>query len=54
MDMTQSSEDKPLTRHPGPDQEPGDTDVQAERQEEGIKSELEEELVEDLRRQESD
>jgi len=53
IDMTEPSE-KPLTRHPAPDQEPGDTDVQAERQKEGVEAEVAEEIVEDHRRRESD
>ena len=52
--MTEPSGEKPLTRHPAPGQEPSDTDVQAERQKEGVDAELEEEAVEDQRRQESD
>jgi hypothetical protein len=51
--MTEPSE-KPLTRRPAPDQEPGDTDVQAERQKEGVEAEVAEEIVEEHRRRESD
>jgi hypothetical protein len=48
--MTEQSEEKPLTRRPAPGQEPGDTDVQAERQKEGVEAEVEEEIVENQRR----
>lgn len=40
-----------LERHPHGHQEPGDTDVQAERQEEGVEAEIEEEIVEEHRRE---
>lgn len=41
---------EPLERHPDDGQLPSDTDVQAERQEEGVEAEVEEELVEAERR----
>lgn len=40
-----------LERHPHGGQEPGDADVQAERQEEGVEAEIEEEIVEAHRRE---
>ncbi len=42
--------DAPLERHPHGGEEPSDVDVQAERQEEGVEAEIEEEVVEDHRR----
>ena len=42
--MTNDAEHHGLERHPHGGQEPGDTDVQAERQEEGVEAEIEEEL----------
>ena len=44
--MTNDAEHHGLERHPHGGQEPGDTDVQAERQEEGVEAEIEEEIVE--------
>lgn len=49
--MTDSGEHDGLERHPHGGQEPGDTDVQAERQEEGVEAEIEEEIVEAHRRE---
>lgn len=40
-----------LERHPHGGQEPGDADVQAERQEEGVEAEIEEEIIEAHRRE---
>jgi hypothetical protein len=34
------TDDEPLDRHPDPGQLPSDTDVQAERQEEGVAAEI--------------
>jgi hypothetical protein len=42
--------DEPLERHPHPGEMPSDTDVQAERQEEGVRAEEAEEAVEEERR----
>jgi hypothetical protein len=39
-----------LERHPHDGEEPSDTDVQAERQEEGVEAEIEEAAVEQARR----
>ncbi len=51
--MTSGDEhsDQHLERHPHGGQEPGDTDVQAERQEEGVEAEIEEEAIEAHRRE---
>ena len=49
--MTNDAEHHGLERHPHGGQEPGDTDVQAERQEEGVEAEIEEEIVEAHRRE---
>jgi hypothetical protein len=37
---TDETTDEPLERHPSPGQLPSDTDVQAERQEEGVEAEV--------------
>lgn len=51
MTSDADSEGGHLERRPHGGQEPGDTDVQAERQEEGVEAEIEEEVVEAHRRE---
>lgn len=40
QDEPRTEDEQPLERHPSPGQLPSDTDVQAERQEEGVEAEI--------------